>query len=194
VKTAAAGFEAKPLETVQVVLRPNHLQIVDLGFKAQPRNPRYSSPRAQCRPHTAPPDSRPPDHQVPDLCDHLWSSAPGLLLLPRSSSLHAIPHLLPAHHETSKRDSPNETKVKEKQNETIPDSNSNLTKSMTHHNQTKELTTWFLTCTHSCSVLLKAMACGDERRSKHRQDVGASSSGPSTKPKKLAKRPRPNSY
>jgi hypothetical protein len=49
-------------------------------------------------------------------------------------------------------------------------------------------------CTHSCLVLLKEMACGDERRSKHRQDVGASSSGPSAKPKKLAKRPRPSSY
>jgi hypothetical protein len=55
-----------------------------------------------------------------------------------------MPHLPPAHHETSKRDSPNEIKIKEKQNETMPDSNSNLTKSMTHHNQTKELTTWFL--------------------------------------------------
>jgi hypothetical protein len=29
-----------------------------------------------------------------------------------------MPHLPPAHHETSKRDSPNETKVKEKQNKT----------------------------------------------------------------------------
>jgi hypothetical protein len=48
--------------------------------------------------------------------------------------------------------------------------------------------------THSCSVFLKEMARGDERRSKHRQDVGASSSGPSVKPKKLAKRSRPNSY
>jgi hypothetical protein len=54
-----------------------------------------------------------------------------------------MPHLSPAHHETSKRDSLNETKVKEKQHETIPDLNSNLSKSMTHHNQTKELTTWF---------------------------------------------------
>jgi hypothetical protein len=35
---------------------------------------------------------------------------------------------------------------------------------------------------------------GDEHHSKHRQDVGASSSGPSTKPKKIAKRPRPSSY
>jgi hypothetical protein len=56
-----------------------------------------------------------------------------------------MPYLPPAHHETSKRDSPNETKIKEKQNETIPNLNSNLTTSMTHHNQTKELTTWFLT-------------------------------------------------
>jgi hypothetical protein len=55
-----------------------------------------------------------------------------------------MPHLPPAHHETSKHDSPHKTKVKEKQNKTVPDSNSNLAKSMTHHNQTKELTTWFL--------------------------------------------------
>jgi hypothetical protein len=38
------------------------------------------------------------------------------------------------------------------------------------------------------------MVHDDERRSKHRQDVGASSSGLSTKPKKLAKRPRSSSY
>jgi hypothetical protein len=55
-----------------------------------------------------------------------------------------MPHLPPAHHETSKRDSPNKTMIKEKQNETIPDLNWNLTKSMTHHNQTKKQTTWFL--------------------------------------------------
>jgi hypothetical protein len=55
-----------------------------------------------------------------------------------------MPHLPPAHHETSKRDSPSETKVKEKQNKIILDLNSNLTKSMTYHNQTKKLTTWFL--------------------------------------------------
>jgi hypothetical protein len=58
-----------------------------------------------------------------------------------------MPHLPPAHHKTSKHDSPNETKVKEKQNETILDLNSNLVKSMTHHNQTKELATWFLIIT-----------------------------------------------
>jgi hypothetical protein len=74
-KTVAAGFEAKPLETVatsfegklektvRVVLRPNHSQIIDLGFEGQLRNPRSSSPRDRCRPHTAPPDhstARPP--------------------------------------------------------------------------------------------------------------------------------------
>jgi hypothetical protein len=74
-KTIAAGFEAKPLEnvatrfvakpakTVQVVLMRNHSQTVDLGFEAQPRNPRSSFPRARCRPHMVPPDlsiTRPP--------------------------------------------------------------------------------------------------------------------------------------
>jgi hypothetical protein len=49
-------------------------------------------------------------------------------------------------------------------------------------------------CTHSCSVFLKAMAHGDEHRLKHHQDVSASSSGPSTKPKKLAKRSLHISY
>jgi hypothetical protein len=49
-------------------------------------------------------------------------------------------------------------------------------------------------CTHSCLVFLKEMARGDECRSKHRQDVGASSSGFSTKLKKLARRPWPSSY
>jgi hypothetical protein len=39
-KTVVAGFEAKPMKTVRVVLRPNHSQTVDLGFEAQPRNPR----------------------------------------------------------------------------------------------------------------------------------------------------------
>jgi hypothetical protein len=91
------------------------------------------------------PTSRSLGHRVPDLCDHLRSSTQGLLLLPRFSSLHVMPHLPPAHHETSKHDSPNETKIKERQNETVPDSNSNIAKSMTHHNQTKELITWFLT-------------------------------------------------
>jgi hypothetical protein len=49
-------------------------------------------------------------------------------------------------------------------------------------------------CTHSSLMFLKAVARGDEHRLKHRQDVGASLSGLTTKPKKLVKRPRPNSY
>jgi hypothetical protein len=55
-----------------------------------------------------------------------------------------MPHLPPAHHETSKCDSPNETKIKSKTNKIVSYSNSNIIKSMTHHNQTKELITWFL--------------------------------------------------
>jgi hypothetical protein len=43
-------------------------------------------------------------------------------------------------------------------------------------------------------IFLKAIAHGDEHRSKHRQDVGACSSGPSAKPKKLIRRPQPSSY
>jgi hypothetical protein len=43
-------------------------------------------------------------------------------------------------------------------------------------------------------MFLKAMAHGDERRLKQRQNVGASSSGPSVKSKKLAKRQWPSSY
>jgi hypothetical protein len=94
------------------------------------------------------PTSRSLGHRVPDLCNHPRSSAPGLILLPQSSSLHTMLHLPPTHQETSNHDSPNETKIKDKQNETIPNSNSNLTKSMTHHNQTKERTTWFLISQH----------------------------------------------
>jgi hypothetical protein len=74
-KTVAAGFEAKPLETVVIGFQAKPaktiaagfeakpLETVDLGFKAQPRNLRSTSPRARCRPHTAPPDlsiTRPP--------------------------------------------------------------------------------------------------------------------------------------
>jgi hypothetical protein len=48
-----------------------------------------------------------PGHRVPDLCDHHW--------LNQDLSLHAILHLPPAHHETSKHDSLNEQKIKVKQ-------------------------------------------------------------------------------
>jgi hypothetical protein len=62
-ETVAASFEAKPVKTVRVVLRSNHSQTADLGFKAQPRNLRSSSTRARCSLHTAPLDlsiARPP--------------------------------------------------------------------------------------------------------------------------------------
>jgi hypothetical protein len=43
------------------------------------------------------------------MLNHSQSSAPSLLLLPRSSSLPAMPHLSPTHHETSKWVSSHET-------------------------------------------------------------------------------------
>jgi hypothetical protein len=61
------------------------------------------------------PTSRSSGHRVPDLSDHPQSSAPGLLLPPRSLSLPTMSHLALAHHETSKRNSPNETRIKVKQ-------------------------------------------------------------------------------
>jgi hypothetical protein len=115
---------------------------VVLRLNQETRAPRllvYGVDRTRCHP-----TSRSLGYRVPDLCDHPRSSASGFLLLPRSSSLHAMLHLPPTHHETSKHDSPNETNVKGKTNETVSDSNSNLVKSMTCHNQIKELTTWFL--------------------------------------------------
>jgi hypothetical protein len=54
-----------------------------------------------------------------------------------------MPHLPPAHHETSRHDSPNEQKIKAKQ-PNHPGFEFKPHKSLTHHNQTKELTTWFL--------------------------------------------------
>jgi hypothetical protein len=124
-ETVTTGFEAKLAKTVRVVLRPNHSQTVTVGFEVQTdekpstlvlrlnqeiRAPRlyvHGADRTWC--HLT---SQSSGHRVPDLCDYPWSSAPGLLLLPRSSSLHVMPHLPPAHHETSKRDSLNDTKIK----------------------------------------------------------------------------------
>jgi hypothetical protein len=37
-ETVGTGFEPKPTKTIWVVLRSNHSQTVDLGFKAQPKN------------------------------------------------------------------------------------------------------------------------------------------------------------
>jgi hypothetical protein len=113
-ETVATGFEAKPAKTVRVVLRPNHSQTVDLGLRLnqETRAPSFHVPGADRT--WRHPTSLLSGHRVPDLCDHPQSSAPGLLLLPWSLSLHVMPHLPLAHHKTSKRDSPNETKVKER--------------------------------------------------------------------------------
>jgi hypothetical protein len=133
-ETVTTGFEVKPAKTVRVVLRPNHSQTVAIGFEAQTNE----KPSQWFWGQTT--------DKPPTLVLRLNQETPALhlLLLSRSSSLHAMPHRPPAQQETSKHDSSNETKIKEKQNETVPDLNSNLVKSMTHHNQTKELTTWFI--------------------------------------------------
>jgi hypothetical protein len=115
-ETVTTSFEAKLGETIPVILRRNHRQTVDLGFDAQPRNSRSLSPHAWYRPHTVSPELsiiKPPSTRP--VLDHPWSSAPGLLLLPRTSSLPTMPHLPPVHHETNKHDSPNERNIKVKQ-------------------------------------------------------------------------------
>jgi hypothetical protein len=74
----------------------------DPGFEAQPRNPCFLSPRARYRLYTA-------SHDLPiirplstwPVLDYPQSSAPSLLLLPRSSSLPTMLHLSPTHHETN---------------------------------------------------------------------------------------------
>jgi hypothetical protein len=145
-ETITTNFEAKPVKTVRVVLRPNHSHTVDLGFKAQPRNPRSSSPRARCRPHTAPPDlsiAQPPStwpvRPSPILCTR--SSTPTTILV---AARHAPPATCTPRDKQTRFSKWNKDKRKTKQNKTIPDSKSNIAKSMTHHNQAKELTTWFL--------------------------------------------------
>jgi hypothetical protein len=55
-ETVTTNFESKSEKTVLAVLMPNHRQTVDIGFEAQSRNLRFSSPCARCRSHTASPD------------------------------------------------------------------------------------------------------------------------------------------
>jgi hypothetical protein len=144
VKTVATGFEAKPVKTVQVVLRPNHSKSIDLGFKAQPRNLRSSSPRARCRPHTVPPDHstvRPPSTRPvrPSSVLCTRSATPATVLV---AACHATPATYTPRDKQTRFSKRNKGKRKTKK--TILDSNSNLAKLMTHQNQTKEWTTWFL--------------------------------------------------
>jgi hypothetical protein len=138
-KTVATGFEAKPAKTIAVgfeskplppVLRPNRWKLSEWFWGQTTHKPstlvlwlnqEICAPRLhvhgaiRTRRH---PTSRPPGHRIPNMCDHPRSSAPSLLFLPWSSSLHAMLHLPPTHHETSKHNSPKETKIKGKQNKT----------------------------------------------------------------------------
>jgi hypothetical protein len=97
-------------ETVVVVFRVNHRRTATTGFEAKPENLRFlSRPCVRCELHTV-------SHDLPIIwplitrlvSDHPRSSAPSLLLLPRSSSLCAMSHSPPTHHETSKRISPHQ--------------------------------------------------------------------------------------
>jgi hypothetical protein len=104
-KTVATSFKVKPGETIWVVLRPNHSQTVtvilrphhwqtvDLDFEAQPRNPRFSSPRARYRPHTTSSDlsiARPPSTRPvrPSPVLYTMSSTPAMILV---DARHAAP-------------------------------------------------------------------------------------------------------
>jgi hypothetical protein len=111
-KTVATGFEAKLEKTVPVVLRPNYWQTFPMVLR-----PNQETRATRIYVHGADrtqrhPTSRSSGHRLPDLCDHLRSSVLGLLLLQWSLSLPAMPHLPPAHHETSKHNSPTQNKDK----------------------------------------------------------------------------------
>jgi hypothetical protein len=134
-----ASFEAQTEKPKPSVLRPNREKLSPLVLRPNRRKPSQwfwgqttDKPstfvlklnQETCAPHLYVhsanhtlhhPISRSSDHWVPDLCDHPRSSALGLLLLPQSSSLPAMPHLLHAHHEASKRISPHKTKINVKQ-------------------------------------------------------------------------------
>jgi hypothetical protein len=106
-QTVAVGFETQTGKPGATDFEVKLGETIDLGFEAKPRNLRFSSPCAWCRPHTASsnlsivwsPSTRP-------VLDHPQPSTPGLLFLPWSSLLPTISHLSPTHHETSNRDSP----------------------------------------------------------------------------------------
>jgi hypothetical protein len=69
---------------------PNHWQIINLGFEAQPRNLHSSSPCARCRPHTVLPDisiAWPPS---------IRPVRPSLVLCTRSPT--SVTILIAAHH------------------------------------------------------------------------------------------------
>jgi hypothetical protein len=122
----ATGFEAKQRKSSPLILRPNRRKPSEWFWRQTTHKPstlvlrlNHETCDSHLHVHDADrtqrhPTSRSPGHRVPDLCDHSRSSAPGLRLLPRSSSLHAMSHLPPAHHKTSKHDSPMKQKIKAK--------------------------------------------------------------------------------
>jgi hypothetical protein len=103
------GFEVQTKKSSWWFWGPNY-QTLTSRFEAKPENPRFSSPPCVwCRSHTVAPDLpivRSPSTRL--VLDYSWSSAPSLLLLPRSSSLPAMLHLPPTHHEKSKCVSPHQ--------------------------------------------------------------------------------------
>jgi hypothetical protein len=123
-QTIAAGFEAQTGKSEPPILRINQKKQSQWFWGQTTDKPstlvlrlNQETGASRLRVHGADhtrchPTSRSSGHRVPDLCYHPRSSVLGLLLLPRSSSLSTMPHLPPAHHETSKRDSSNETKIK----------------------------------------------------------------------------------
>jgi hypothetical protein len=110
-------LRSKPGNPLPLVLRPNQRKSSTLILRLNqeihaPRLHVHGVDRTQ-RYST----SRSSGHRVSDLCDHPRSFAPSLLFLSRFSSLHIMPHLPAAHHETNKHDSSNEPKVKGKTTE-----------------------------------------------------------------------------
>jgi hypothetical protein len=77
------------------------------------------------------------------MLDHPFSSALSLLLLPRSSSLPTMQHLLPTYHETSKRLCPYETDSRVEPPK-FPEFKFKP-RQVNYSSQIKPRTTWFLT-------------------------------------------------
>jgi hypothetical protein len=112
-KPSPTWFWGLNQETITVILRsksPN-CSCRFWGPNRETRSHQFwgqtKKPCAWCRPHTVSPDLsivRPPSTRL--VLDHPRLSAPGLLLLPRFSSLPAMLHLSPTHQETSKHNSP----------------------------------------------------------------------------------------
>jgi hypothetical protein len=115
-KSKSAWFWDSNKKTVAVILRhkssnrscwfwgPNQKTLYHLGFEAQSRNSRSSSPCARCRPHTTAPNLsivRPPS---------TWLMWPFLILCTRSPTLTMI--LVAAHHATPATCTPRDKQIR----------------------------------------------------------------------------------